>query len=198
MSFNFGGRRLGQCPGLLREVEVGGHLPLELLDHAGQLKEVRLELRHFHHQLDVCVPATANLVNRRPQINNLGFDLFTKARVQTRNRLLAHGREVFNDTLDLREPRRQHILHPDVVALDRRHRLVGVVPQLMPNLVEHLRLRGVGIDELRVVLNGHLRVVNPQCIVGCLRHEMLQGMGDLLHRHLTTRCRWHLGIDTRC
>ena len=205
MSFNFSGRRLGKrgrrlgkMPGLLREVNVGGQFPLELLHNAGHLNEVTLELRHLHHYLDVSARAIANFVNRRPQINNFGFDLLTEARVKARDRLLVHGREVFDDALDLQEPRCRPLLHRDVVALNQCHCLVRVVPQLMPNLVEHLRLRGVGIDELRVVLNGHLRAVNPQCIVGCLRHEVLQGMGDLLHRHLTTRCRWHLGTDTRC
>ena len=68
----------------------------------------------------------------------------------------------------------------------------------MPNLVEHLCFRGIVVDQLRMVFDGRLRAVSPLGIVGSLRHEVLQGMGDLLHRHLTTRCRWHLGIDTRC
>ena len=108
VSFNFSGRRLGKRgrrlgkrPGLLREVNVGGQFPLELLHNAGHLNEVTLELRHLHHYLDVSARAIANFVNRRPQINNFGFDLLTEARVKAGNTLLRERAEIFNDRLDL-------------------------------------------------------------------------------------------------
>ena len=129
MLFNFSGGIARALSGFTSNVDVPGNLLLDHLHVAGQLQEVGLELRQFEHKLQVCRHGAlrVDLVDRGAPVNDLGLDLFTKARVQARHALLAHCRKVLDDALDC-----------NFVGLDRRECLVDDVPRLMPILVEHL------------------------------------------------------------